>query len=114
MNVDASGALWLASIGESTNVIYKFKEGIWSVVDFSRITEKPKASTMMTDRSGNLWIGLGNRQLIKSSGNSSKLYTESDGLSVGVITALSEHDDHIWIGGTKGIAYFRNGRFTTC
>jgi signal transduction histidine kinase/ligand-binding sensor domain-containing protein len=110
MTVDASDALWISLIGDRTQRLYKFKDGTWSEVRDLPIRDKPDATSMMTDHLGNVWIGFRDHQLIKTNGISSKAYTQADGLNVGIITSLFEHDDHIWIGGTEGIAYLQDGR----
>ena len=111
LTVDGAGALWISLIGDSARRVYKFSDGIWSAVEDLASSTAANATAMMTDHSGNVWIGLRNRHIVKFGKEPGKLYTEADGLDVGIITALSEHNDHLWIGGTEGVAYFRDGRF---
>jgi signal transduction histidine kinase len=110
MTVDGSEALWISLIGDRTHRLYKFKAGSWSVVQDSLVGNNSGATTMMTDHLGNVWIGFRDHRLVETDGLTSKTYAESDGLNLGIITALFEHNDHIWLGGTEGVAYFQKGR----
>jgi signal transduction histidine kinase/ligand-binding sensor domain-containing protein len=111
MTVDADGALWISMIGDRDGRIFKFRDGIWTVVEEMATATAANATVMMTDHSGNVWMGLRSNHIVEFGKGPAKLYTEADGLNVGIITALSEHGDHVWIGGTEGVAYLRNGRF---
>jgi signal transduction histidine kinase/ligand-binding sensor domain-containing protein len=110
MTVDGHGALWISLNGLKTHRIFKLDDGVWSAVEGTFTADKPTGA-MMADHSGNVWIGLRNHHIVKIDDVSHRTYSEADGLNVGVITAFCEHDDHVWIGGTEGVAYFRNGRF---
>jgi signal transduction histidine kinase/ligand-binding sensor domain-containing protein len=111
MTVDEAGALWISLTGDRTRRVYKFSDGTWSVVEEMATSTAANATVMMTDHSGNVWMGLRNTHIVEFGKGHATLYTEADGLKVGIILALSEHGDHLWIGGAEGVAYFRNGRF---
>ena len=111
MTVDDAGALWISLTGDRPRCIYRFHDGTWSVVEEMASSTSANATVMMTDHSGNVWMALRNTHIVKFSKGRGTLYTESDGLKLGIILALSEQGDHIWIGGTEGVAFFKSGRF---
>ena len=60
---------------------------------------------MITDQSGNIWIGYNNIGLMKYDGEQFTLYTENEGLCNNHITSIFEDSrGTIWIGTRGGLS----------
>ena len=67
-----------------------------------------------TDSKGNIWAGSrqANRLYMLNNGTQI-LFTEKQGLAVGVVRAIQAGRDTLWVGGDEGIQYFDGRRFVT-
>ncbi len=69
---------------------------------------------VITDRLGNLWVGLPRTGLIKRSDDQFTVYTTADGLiNNAVVSLLEDRDGGIWIGTDGGgLSLFKDEKFT--
>ena len=64
------------------------------------------------DREGNLWVGDSNDGLSRLRQGLFTSYTQQDGLADNItLTVLQDSRGNIWIGSTKGLNLFRDGKF---
>jgi hypothetical protein len=68
---------------------------------------------MMIDSAGRAWFGYVDGRIALLDGNIVRVFSPQDGLQVGVVKAIHEHGQHIWIGGEQGLALFDGSRFRT-
>ncbi len=111
MTMDGAGALWVSIPARGPKGIYRYDHGSW--IPFRDVPDlsNPTAVNMMTDGLGHVWMGFAQNRLAIVAENTTRHYGRDSGLDVGAITAMTEHGDHVWIGGTEGLDYFSNGRF---
>ncbi len=111
MTMDESGALWLSITTRGSNGIYRNDHGNWIPVRDISGHPNQAAVSMMTDSMGQIWMGFAQDRLAIVAGDTTHRYDRDSGLDVGAVTAMTEHGDHVWLGGTEGLDYFSKGRF---
>ena len=65
------------------------------------------------DTGGNLWAAIGSSGLVQIVNNGARMLTVADGLPSSSITAITATSDgSVWIGTSRGLAQFQNGKMT--
>src|SRR6267143_2157273 len=65
-------------------------------------------------RSGRMWLGFENGEVVVFEGDASRLYSAKDGLQSGRVLVIAEdREGHVWIGGESGLSRFGQDRFVT-
>jgi ligand-binding sensor domain-containing protein/signal transduction histidine kinase len=82
----------------------------WKIQDISKPT-----TSMLEDRSGNLWFASATEGLFRVNGEQVSRFTTRDGLSSDEVSTLYEdHDGNLWVGTNEGgLDRFHDGSFTT-
>jgi len=66
---------------------------------------------LVADSAGRVWLGYTD-QVVMALGDSTRVYSDSDGLHVGLVTALHVTSRRLWIGGSNGLAVMKAVAFT--
>jgi len=69
------------------------------------------ARTIVTDSAGRTWLGYAQNRLVLVTGDSTRVYSDGDGLHVGAVSALFVRGSRVWIGGESGVAVLDGDRF---
>jgi signal transduction histidine kinase len=106
--VDAEGSLWESF---ATASIYRLKDNKWT--ERGGYTDLPKINALriISDDQGSLWLTYPDDVIARIKNNRARIFTSTDGLSMGTVTALHAHGDHVWAGGDKGLALLKGDRF---
>jgi ligand-binding sensor domain-containing protein len=105
-----AGELWVSIRGGRRNGVFRRRGGDWLPVRLPPDLSGEIASPIVADSAGRVWLGLGN-SLAAASGDSIHLYSESDGLRVGSISAVLVRGPRVWVGGEFGLTMLADGRF---
>jgi signal transduction histidine kinase/ligand-binding sensor domain-containing protein len=110
MTVDAHGMLWISILGHGTFTLDTRHAGSHAWAHFNAPDREHLAVlSMLRDHQGRIWQGfVGNNVAVITDGKVQTLGAR-DGVTAGDILAIAEHGDHIWLGGTAGLSYYRNG-----
>lgn len=107
---DREGALW-ASISAGKGV-YRIAGGKWMKSGGVQGIPELLVTSMAQDHDGNLWMAhLRSLVTIVSDGKARTLGA-SQGLQLGTVMTLYPDGSTMWAGGEKGVALYRNGRFS--
>ena len=105
MTTDSKGILWASILGHGTFEL-----------DGSRWTKfkAPDADhfavlSIIRDHEGRIWQGFVHNNVAIVTGDATKTLGPHDGVAAGNILAIAERGDHVWLGGTEGLSYYRNG-----
>lgn len=63
------------------------------------------------DQAGNLWFGYRDNLLVSFDGQQFERWGDTEGLSIGHVTAMLHLPERTWVGGQHGLAYLNDGRF---
>ena len=106
------GYLWLGT----EEGLARFDGVRFTVFDKSNTPELKSSliSTLLTDQSGNLWIGTGGGGVLRMTNQKFVAFTTRNGLSNDSVLSLCEDKEHgIWIGTQGGgVSRFKDGKFT--
>jgi signal transduction histidine kinase/ligand-binding sensor domain-containing protein/AraC-like DNA-binding protein len=114
---DKFGNIWVGSIGAGINV-YNPSSNTCKVLNrWNSGLAMNNVHSIYSDKSGNIWVGTPGRGLSYYNSKTGKFttYSESQGLSNGVIYKILEDDaGKLWVSTNKGLSSFdkRTGRFT--
>lgn len=110
LHQDREGALWVSI--SSGKGVYRIAGGQW--IKWGALQGIPDllVTSMAQDHHKNLWMAhLRSLVTIVANGQARTL-GENDGLQLGTVMTLSPDGSAMWAGGEKGVALYRNGRFT--
>lgn len=105
---DRSGNLWVSLVGAGT---FFRTNGTWTHPEKLAELLKPTAVSLMADTTGRIWSGYIGNKISVFDGNTVRSFTSANGLNVVNIQAIHEHSGHIWAGGGRGLALYREDRF---
>lgn len=100
-----NGDLWVSLGGRHLNRVHG---DTWIPGDTRRVGS---ADILATDHGGLIWAGYMKNIISVHDGNGVRFLDAKQGLSVGGVTALSEIDGRMWVGGEHGLNVFQGGRF---
>jgi signal transduction histidine kinase/ligand-binding sensor domain-containing protein len=107
MVMDRDGGLWLSIV----------RAGLfrWSGDAWTQEREPPNSSEfnplVATSDATATWFGYPNSTIVRIGAGTRRVFSGEDGVRVGDVTALLARDDHLWIGGTDGLADFDGAGF---
>jgi signal transduction histidine kinase len=101
---------WLSISGSG---VYALKDGQWQKNGGLHGLPDDLALGMSFDRRERLWILYSDGRIALVDHGAIRIYTTSDGLTVGAASAISTSQDAIWVGGSEGIARFTGGGFAS-
>jgi signal transduction histidine kinase/ligand-binding sensor domain-containing protein len=105
MAADAKGGLWVSILGHGT---FRLDGDSWSRFKAPDSNHFAVLS-IARDHEGRIWQGFVRNNVAIVTGNSAKVLGPKDGVTAGDILAIAEYGDHVWLGGTDGLSYYRNG-----
>ncbi|MGE7992678.1 two-component regulator propeller domain-containing protein [Pseudomonas sp. NPDC089554] len=109
MTRDPAGNLWLSL---NRRGLFVLRDGQWSKqAPPSDDPTQVMPVTASTDRNGRLWFGYRNNLIVTRDEQGERHWGEGDGLQVGHVTAMQHAQDVTWVGGQRGLAFFRDNRF---
>ena len=104
---DGSGNLWISIVGVG---VYQRLGERWVPFGGRDALPREPAVVLTTDESGRTWFGYTGNRVAVVEGDSVRLYTAEDGLSVGIVLAIHVRGSHVWVGGDRGLAVLAGGR----
>ncbi|GGC64508.1 sensor histidine kinase [Undibacterium terreum] len=104
---DRQGRLWMAR-GKT----YALENGVWT--EGGGIPELKSFTTnvLFCDSRGRIWFGGIGNQIAILDGTQIRLRGDAEGLHLGSIKQITEHDGEFWIGGESGVARYDGKHFT--
>jgi ligand-binding sensor domain-containing protein len=109
---ERSGAMWVGIPGHQ---VYRFEHGEWT--HFGNRQDLPKFNVLFlyADSQGRIWFcypeGKSPIKVAVLDRDHVKTFSAADGLQVANSQVIAEGAGHLWIGGDRGLALFRNNRF---
>ena len=107
MTRDGSGNLWVSIVGVG---VYQRLGERWVPFGGRDALPREPAVVLTTDEAGRTWLGYTGNRVAMVEGDSVRLFTADDGLSVGIVLAIHVRGSHVWVGGDRGLASLANGR----
>ena len=105
---ERSGALWVSFVRRG---VFRLLDGSWTNNGDLSALPKLTAVTLSTDAGGRIWLGYTENRIACVSGSTVQIYSSSDGLQIGNVTAIYGQRTRLWAGGEFGLALFEGGRF---
>jgi signal transduction histidine kinase/ligand-binding sensor domain-containing protein len=106
--VDGSGAMWASLVGEGLG---KYERGTWTLGGGLEGLPAGTPLSLVSDAAGRLWAGYTDNRLALVEGKTVQRYGPTDGIAVGSILSIYTAGAEVWIGGTRGVAALRSGKF---
>ena len=105
---DRSGGLWVSVY---QNGVFRLKDGSWT--HWGNLPNLPRRTpvSLWTDPRGRTWFGYAVNEIARIQNDSVSVYSSPDGLDLGTVAAFGGTNDHIWVGGDRGLASFDGTRF---
>ena len=98
---DGSGNLWVSIVGVG---VYQRLGERWVPFGGRDALPREPAVVLTTDEAGRTWLGYTGNRVAMVEGDSVRLFTADDGLSVGIVLAIHVRGSHVWVGGDRGLA----------
>ncbi|WP_353061954.1 triple tyrosine motif-containing protein [Tunturibacter psychrotolerans] len=105
MTTDSKGVLWASILGHGT---FKLDGDKWTKFK-APDAEHFAVLSIMRDHEGHIWQGFVHNNVAIVTGDTTRTLGPHDGVTAGNILAIAERGDHVWLGGTEGLSYYRNG-----
>jgi signal transduction histidine kinase/ligand-binding sensor domain-containing protein len=108
ITMDRAGALWVSFVNSG---VFRLNHDMWS--RFGSVADLPQvpAITERTDSAGRIWFGYTANRIALLDGTRISLFGLSDGLDIGNVISIYDHDGEIWTGGQSGLELFERGHF---
>jgi signal transduction histidine kinase/ligand-binding sensor domain-containing protein len=106
-----NGDLWLAIRTSATRGVFRRQRGAWQRFQAPAEVPEELPSVIASDSAGRTWLGYASDRLVRVTAGSVHVFSSADGLDVGSITAICIRGDHVWVGGTTGVAHFDGVHF---
>jgi signal transduction histidine kinase/ligand-binding sensor domain-containing protein len=108
ITMDHAGALWVSFVNSG---VFRLNHGLWS--RFGSVAELPQVPAIieLTDSAGRIWFGYTANRIALLDGTRVSIFGLSDGLDIGNVISIYDHDGEIWIGGQSGLELFEQGHF---
>ncbi len=108
MAEDAAGTLWVSVVGSGA---LRRRDGQWQrPVELPREGKKTPLA-ILADRRGDIWFGYVDNQIARLHDGRVTLYGADQGLALGRVALLAEHEGVLWAGGSDGLARLQGDRF---
>src|SRR5712675_2766964 len=108
ITMDRAGALWVSFVNSG---VFRLNHSMWS--RFGSVAELSQVPAIieLTDSAGRIWFGYTANRIAVLDGTRVSTFGLSDGLDIGNVISIYNHDGEIWIGGQSGLALFKQGNF---
>jgi signal transduction histidine kinase/ligand-binding sensor domain-containing protein len=101
------GDLWVSMRGRRMTGVFRRRGDTWSLAPLPSTFLNQVALTVVADSSGQVWLGYAGNRLVRIRGDSVRVYSASEGIRIGAVTALLVRRDHLWLGGERGVMRLR-------
>src|ERR1700719_4731983 len=108
ITMDRAGALWVSFVNSG---VFRLNHGMWSRFGSVAELSQVPAITELADSSGRIWFGFTANRIALLDGTRVSMFGLSDGLDIGNVISIYDHDGEIWIGGQSGLELFEQGHF---
>lgn len=108
ITMDGGNALWVSVIRKG---VYRRVDGRWSQPPALPDDGKRAATVMTTDSTGAVWFGYVTNHVARWKNESARIFSADDGLDIGIVLAMSEKGNRLWVAGERGLALFDSDRF---
>ena len=105
------GDLWVSVRGPETRGVFRRRGGVWSPIPAPPGMSDQIALTIVTDSAGRTRLGYPQNRVVLVTGDSTRIYSEADGLQVGAVTAMFVRGSRVWVGGESGLMVLESERF---
>jgi signal transduction histidine kinase/ligand-binding sensor domain-containing protein len=105
---DHQSVLWI-TMGSSNGVmLFSYADGKWA-----SHPDQVHVSALATSRAGELWIGHDDNRIDVISDGKTKSLNNADGVNLGKTHVFEESLENgvMWVGGSAGLGYIKNGQF---
>jgi signal transduction histidine kinase/ligand-binding sensor domain-containing protein len=102
---DGQSTLWTVVAGR-VGGFFAYRNGQWA-----KETTPSPVNVTYTDRAGSIWLGCADNYVGLLSRGAMTFLSASHGVNVGSVRAFAEGPHAMWVGGSDGLGYIRNGRF---
>ncbi|HEY9103972.1 sensor histidine kinase [Chitinimonas sp.] len=106
----ADGTVWASVVKHG---VYKLSKGQWSRLDPKDGIAGKSPLSLFVDAKQRLWMGYPSNDVFVQDGGKVSHLGEKEGLQLGKVLCFFERDGVLWLGGEKGVAWFRDGKFHT-
>ena len=103
--LDRNQTLWLITSGTG---VFAYSGGTWQSVPIKAEKITSPMSTAYIGRSGTIWFAFSSRLMMVQSGVVQDAPFGNQ-IHIGTIQSIVDNGDHVWFGGTRGLAYFAKG-----
>lgn len=104
----ADGTVWMAAIGGGA---WRYRAGRWERATELLDEGKKTPLSMLADSRGRMWFGYIDNRLALLDGGRVRIFGKEEGLEVGKLALLAEHEGRLLAGGSDGLARFDGRRF---
>jgi len=106
---DRAGTIWIGTLGAG---LCRFQEGRCSALTTKDGLSGNYIYSLAEDRDGSVWAGTNAGLTRLRSGRVDRTYTSADGLPGDLVHFLFRDHSGLWIGTSKGLTLFSDGKFT--
>ncbi len=108
ITTDRRGDVW---VGDLADGLVRVRDGRATVMVDGEFGSKPPF-TVYGDLSGRVWAGFFDGTIVMHDGDVARAFGEGDGFVGGMVTSFRDDaNGTIWIGSSRGLSRYRNGRF---
>ena len=104
---DRTGVLWVAVEGHG---LFCLKEGIWKLFVTPPWLAELTPTAAFTDGMGHVWFGYRGGTTITLAGTTIQRISSNEDSVIGSVEAINGRNQHVWVGGRVGIAFFDGHR----
>ena len=104
---DRTGVLWVAVEGHG---LFCLKDGIWKHFVTPPWLAELTPTAAFTDGMGRVWFGYRGGTAITLSGTTIQRISSNEDSVVGSVEAINGRNQHVWLGGRVGLAFFDGHR----
>jgi len=105
------GDLWISIRGNRTSGVFRRRGGEWSHIAAPTGMSDQIALTIVTDSADRTWLGYARNRLVLATADSTRIYSDENGLQVGAVSAIFVRGLRVWVGGEAGVMVLDGDRF---
>ena len=106
----SQGELWVSFANGRS---YRLRGKTWTLAGRQQNWPETQLLFAFNDQAGSTWYGFEGDVLAVVSSGPRRVLSKDAGLQVGDVTAITEHNGRLWVGGSHGVQMFDHGRFYT-
>ena len=107
---DRAGVLWYSV---KQRGVFRYADGHWLQDDALAALPQEPAFAMATDRTDRVWLTYANARVGMVDKSTIRVFTATDGLPGGNVTAIGVRDNRVWVGSENGLSWFDGNRFVS-